>query len=283
MKTIAVYLANTKFVKLNRMNRISYSLISGLMLIMVLTLFSGTVKPEAAKRDYYQVTVYHYSGEEQEKMLDDYLGNAYLPAMHRLGINYVGVFKAHANDTSANKRLYVLLPLHSLNMLTEIPEKLDADQVYQQAGAAYIKAPVDDPPYSRLENIILRAFPLAPELKLPVLTGPRDERVYELRSYESATEEKFRNKVRMFNEGDEIGLFSRLKFNAVFYGEVLSGSRMPNLMYMTCHENKISRERNWKNFFDDPYWKKLSAMPEYQKNVSHADIDFLYPANYSDF
>lgn len=29
--------------------------------------------------------------------------------------------------------------------------------------------------------------------------------------------------------------------------------------------------------------KKLSAMPEYQNNVSHIDITFLYPAEYSDF
>lgn len=87
----------------------------------------------------------------------------------------------------------------------------------------------------------------------------------------------------MFNEGDEIGLFNRLKFNAVFYGEVIAGSKMPNLIYMTCHENKAVRDQNWKNFSDDQQWKKLSSMPEYQKNVSHIDIMFLYPTGYSDY
>jgi len=87
----------------------------------------------------------------------------------------------------------------------------------------------------------------------------------------------------MFNQGDEIGLFKKLNFNAIFYGEVLAGSKMPNLMYMTSFENKADRDEHWKTFGNDPYWKKLSAMPEYQNNVSHIDISFLYPVEYSDF
>ncbi len=60
------------------------------------------------------------------------------------------------------------------------------------------------------------------------------DRAYELRSYESPTEKLYWNKVEMFNKGDEIGLFKRLNFNAmVFYGEVVAGSRMPNLMHLT--------------------------------------------------
>jgi hypothetical protein len=134
-----------------------------------------------------------------------------------------------------------------------------------------------------METILLQAFSLAPKLQLPALKESRRNRIYELRSYESATEKIFQNKVKMFNEGDEIGLFKRLNFNAVFYGEVIAGGKMPNLMYMTCHENKTLRDANWKAFGNDPFWKKLSAMPEYQHNVSHIDITFLYPTEYSDY
>lgn len=87
----------------------------------------------------------------------------------------------------------------------------------------------------------------------------------------------------MFNQGDEIGLFKKLNFNAIFYSEVIAGSRMPNLMYMTSFENKADRDEHWKTFGNDPYWKKLSAEPEYQNNVSHIDMTFLYAADYSDF
>ncbi len=37
----------------------------------------------------------------------------------------------------------------------------------------------------------------------------------------------------MFNEGGEIELFKELNFNAAFYGEVITGSRMPNFYYLT--------------------------------------------------
>ena len=152
-----------------------------------------------------------------------------------------------------------------------------------KAGVAYLDALYTAPPYTRMEVMVLKAFPLAPQMQLPVLSGPKNERVYELRSYESATEKIFRNKVKMFNEGDEIGLFKRLNFNAVFYSEVIAGSHMPNLMYMTCFENKADRDAHWKSFSSDPFWKTLSAMPEYQHNVSLNDTRFLRPTGYSDF
>src|SRR5690606_23190700 len=138
------------------------------------------------------------------------------------------------------------------------------------------------PPYHRIETILIQAFPKSPIFNIPKLQGNRKDRVYELRSYEGPTEKLYKNKVEMFNLGDEIGLFKRLGFNAVFYGEVLAGSKMPNLMYLTTFENMVSREEHWKAFNNDPYWKKLSSSPNYQHNVSHADIVFLRPTDYSD-
>ena len=120
-------------------------------------------------------------------------------------------------------------------------------------------------------------------MKLPKLNSPNSERVYELRSYESATEKIFQNKVKMFNEGGEIDFFRRINFNRVFYSSVIDGSKMPNLMYMTTFENMADRDAHWKSFVDDPFWKTLSTMPEYQNNVSRNDITFLRPVSYSDF
>lgn len=239
--------------------------------------------PEKPSMEYYKLTVYHFRNGDQEKVLDNYFQNALLPALHRLKISNVGVFKSWANDTASDKLIYVLIPLTSLNMLTTMPAELKKDAAYVSAGAEYVGAAYNNPPYSRMEIILLEAFPLAPRLELPSLKSVKKERVYELRSYESSTEKMFENKVEMFNQGDEIGLFKKLNFNAIFYSKVIAGSKMPNLMYMTSFENKSDREEHWKIFGNDPYWKKLSAMPEYQNNVSHIDITFLYPAEYSDF
>lgn len=250
-----------------------------LLSLMVLLSWSQVGKPV---REFYQFTIYHYSSAEQEKALDNYLQNALLPALHRMNIMHIGVFKAISNDTSAKKTLYVLVPVKSLEMITRIPLKLSADKEYQSNGGDYINAVYTAPPYTRMETILLQAFPLAPQLQVPALKADKKDRIYELRSYESATEKIFKNKVQMFNEGDEIGLFKRLNFNAVFYSEVIAGGKMPNLMYMTSFENMSDRDAHWKSFSGDPAWKKLSAMPEYQHNVSHIDITFLHPTEYSE-
>ncbi len=57
---------------------------------------------------------------------------------------------------------------------------------------------------------------------------------------------------------------------------------MPNLMYMTTFENKASRDEHWKAFSADADWKKVSALPEYQHNVSKNDTMFLTPTDYSE-
>jgi hypothetical protein len=252
-------------------------------LISVVATLSSWRKEKKPAREFYQLSVYHFTTAEQEKLLDNYFQNALLPALHRAGISKAGVFKSWANDTSANKTLYVFLPLSSLDMVVKLQEKLNKDQQYISNASAYLNADYKNPAYSRMETILLRAFPLAPTMQLPALNSPKKDRVYELRSYESATQSKFENKVKMFNQGNEIGLFKRLGFNAIFYSEVVAGSKMPNLMYMTSFENRAAREEHWKAFGSDPYWKQLSAMPEYQNNVSHIDINFLFPVDYSDF
>jgi hypothetical protein len=240
----------------------------------------GSDKP---KKEIYQITVYQYTTAAQETVLNNYLKNALLPALHKKGYKNIGVFKSLANDTSAIKMLYVYMPVKSFDEQLTLVEKLNKDTAYTTAASEYNNAVYKNPPYTRMEVILLKAFPLAPQMQLPKLTAAKNERVYELRSYESATEKIYANKVHMFNEGAKILLFKRLNFNAVFYGEVIAGGRMPNLMYLTTFENKADRDAHWKNFVDSPEWKKLSAMPEYQNNISHIDISFLQPVEYSDF
>lgn len=250
---------------------------------MLFLLTSSADAGNKPKREIYQLTIYQYATAVQEAVLNNYFKNALLPALHKMGYKNIGVFKSLANDTVAVKTMYVYLPLKSLNDQLSIAEKLNKDSDYRTAGADYINAVYTAPPYTRMEVIVLKAFPLTPQMQLPNLTAPKNERVYELRSYESATEKIFANKVHMFNEGNEIDIFKRINANAVFYSEVIAGSHMPNLMYMTCYENKTDRDAHWKNFGSDPAWKKLSAMPEYQHNVSHIDITFLQALEYSDF
>lgn len=257
-----------------------------LMLLLCVFMLTAAQAQSSKQREYYQITVYHFKDAAQEKLIDDYLEHALVPTLHSMNIKTVGVFKALKNDTAADKTMYVLMPVKSLNDVADIASKLvtqmGSNTAYQQAGSQYLNAPYDTAPYTRMETILLQAFPMAPQMQLPKLSSPHKDRVYELRSYEGATEKLHASKVKMFNVGDEVGLFKKLNFNGVFYAEVLSGSRMPNLMYMTTFENMPDRETHWKAFMDSPEFKKLLAMPEYQHNVSKADINFLRPTDYSD-
>jgi hypothetical protein len=235
------------------------------------------------KGEYYQITIYHFKNTQQLAVTEAYLQSTYLPILHKIGIEKIGVFASIDNDTAVDKKLYVLLPIKRLQQLQTIATALANEAVTTNNTSSYIAAVYDKPPYERMETIVLKSFDKMPFLQTPQLTSPLTERVYELRSYEAATEQLYNKKVNMFNAGGEVALFNRLQFNAVFYAEVLAGSRMPNLMYMTTFNNKAERDDHWKTFVADAEWKTLSALPEYQYTVSKADIFFLRPTSYSDY
>jgi len=248
-------------------------------IFMMAISFSGI----AESPDYYQIQVYRLNGKVQEAKVDNFLKNAYLPALHRAGVKKVGVFKPLEKDTLNGKRVYVWMTLKSMKRLVNIQEKLAEDEEYQTKGKDFLGAPFNNVPFLRKESILLKAFAEAPKHIIPAFKTAPSERIYELRSYEAPTENLFRAKAKMFNEGGEIQLFNTLKFNTVFSAEVISGSTMPNLMYMTAYSDMADHDARWKTFGNHPEWKKLSAMPEYQNTVSKAVIILMHPTDYSDF
>jgi hypothetical protein len=253
------------------------------LLTLVFLLFAITSSVNAQVKDYYQILVYHYKTADQAKMIDGYLETAFLPFLHSNGFKQIGVFSPIANDTAADKKIYLILTLKNPQQIAEWNEKLLKAKPGETAAASYWNSPHTAPPYSRIESILLRAWEMAPKMTLPTLKSPKEQRIYELRNYESATDKLYWNKVHMFNEGGEIKLFARLNFNAVFYGDVLAGDRMPNLMYMTSFENMEDRDNHWKAFVDSPEWKKLIAMPEYKNNMSRLESILMKAKRYSDF
>lgn len=252
-----------------------------LCILLASLIITVSLAAQTSPREYYQLIIYHYTKAEQEKTIDQYLEAAFLPALQKRGMKTVGVFKPIANDTATDKQIYVWIPVKDPSVANHLPAALLKDKVYLEAGKPYLQSPHNNPAYQRMETYLAYAFELAPVHQRPRLSSDKTERIYEFRSYESPSEVYYRNKVKMFNQGGEIALFKRLGFNAVFYAEVITGSHMPNLIYMTSFENREEREKHWKTFVDDPEWKKLVADPQYQNNVSHADIILLKATPYS--
>jgi len=248
--------------------------------LLVCTLIAGTFKAEA--QAYYQLKIYSIENEIQEQRMDNYLKKAFLPALHRAGIPKAGVFKPTENEPANGMIIYVLVPLQALDQIDKLDAILLADKQYQSDGKDYIDAPYDNPPYLRIESILLKAFREMPETGVPVHSTPPSERIYELRSYQGATEKYYQRKVEMFNEGGEVNIFKELGFNPVFFGEVISGPSMPNLMYMTSFANEASQKEHWSAFSNNPAWKILKEMEIYQNTVSTINKIMLHPADYSD-
>jgi hypothetical protein len=255
-----------------------------LLAILLLTgSFYGNAQKKAAKEEYYQLRIYQYRSAGQEQQLEAYLQHALLPAVHRAKISAAGVFKALANDTAMVKKIYVVMPLKTIVQWEQLEDKIYADKQYQAAAASYLDAPNKQGVYDRVETLVLKIFPGAHTFRLPKMNSAKTDRIYELRSYESSTERQHRNKVEMFIAGGETVIFDRLGMSPVFYGRVIAGSKMPNLVYMTVHANMEARNQNWQNFGKDTAWQTLKKDPRYQNNVSHIDITYLKATSYSDF
>jgi NIPSNAP len=262
---------------------IKKNLASLVCIVLVFAFFQKSFA-KAPKREFYEIKIYTIKNIDQENRVDKYLKDAYIPAMHRMGIMNIGVFKPVKADTASfGKLIYVMTPIKSQDQILNIAKKLEADLAYQSAGSDYLDAKYNAAPFARFETMVLHAFTDAPQMILPNINGPKSDRIYELRSYEGHTEKIYQNKVRMFNAGGEVKLFKKLNFNAVFYGEVITGSHMPNLMYMTTFENKTDRDAHWKDFGSAPEWTALKTDPQYQNNVSKNTQYFLFPTDYSDY
>jgi len=253
----------------------------GILMMFVFTLTFSESSTLSAK-DFYQLKVYTIKDKAQEASVDKYLENAFLPAMHRAGVKKVGVFKPIADDAAAGTKIFVFIPIKKLDDIVKLEGKLAKDNAYQTAGSDYINALYDNPPYERIQSILIKAFEKMPNFYAPTFSTPKSEQIYELRSYEGATEKVWKKKVEMFDEAGEVELFTKLKFNAVFYGEVVSGAAMPNLMYMTTFENMDSQKKHWDAFRVHPDWEKLKGLEEYKNTVSHIDKWLMHPAEYSD-
>ena len=260
---------------------ILYPALTSLLLFMSVVFSSFAVPP--AKQMYYEVKIYRIKDKAQETTMDGYLKDAYLPALHRAGIPIVGVFKPIETDSTFGKLIYVFIPFKTIEQYAGLSDALGKDQVYAQAGKEFLDAPYNNPPFVRYESILSIAFTHMPQFKVPTFTTPKSERIYEYRSYESATEAKAAKKIQMFNEGGEIGIFESVGANAVFYAKVILGSQMPRLIYMTTYADMKSHDEHWVAFRNHPDWKRISSLEEYSHVTSITRPFLLHPTDYSDF
>ncbi|MDX9725556.1 MAG: NIPSNAP family protein [Bacteroidales bacterium] len=266
--------------KKNNLSGFGFALMA-LMLVTSISVAAFSAPPD--KQMFYELKIYRLKDPAKNAVFDRYLKDAYIPAMHRAGIPSVGVFKPVEADTAYGKMVYVFVPYKTMDQFGQVLTALENDPVYKEAGREFLDAPYSDPPFTRYESILMKAFAFMPEYKLPSFSTPRSERIYELRTYGSWTEELATKKIHMFNEGGEMEIFEKIGSNAVFYGQVIVGSERPRLLYMTTYENMQSQKEHWAAFSKHPDWLSLREKKEYANTVIKAIPYLLHPTDYSDF
>jgi NIPSNAP len=234
----------------------------------------------AGVRDYYLLRRYHLLSGPQGELTHKFAREALIPALNKLGISPVGAFGVEIGPESPS--LYLLMPSASLETLANLEAHLCADAAYLNAGAAFVNAPAQQPPFVRVESSLMIAFEGHPHLTLPPEAARHGARVFELRTYESPTDQDHRRKVEMFNSG-EFDVFEKAGFWQIFYGDTLVGARQPNLTYMIGFANLADRDRLWAAFASEPGWKKLTGSPRFnfEDIVSSITNRLLSPTDYS--
>ena len=230
-------------------------------------------------KQFYEVRTYHLGEQGDADALDAYLRDAYLPALKRQQIGPVGVLFDPMAE-AADRKTVVIIPYDNPAQLADVAQLVEADAQYREAAKDYLNRTADQAPFARISSELLVAFDCMPQLEVPTEAKQGKTRVYELRTYESATERLGELKVEMFNNG-EVPIFLDSGIRPVFFGRAIIGPQLPNLTYLTVYADDDSRTAAWKNFINHPDWKKLSAEPRYQKTVSKIDKWILAPKEYS--
>jgi hypothetical protein len=254
---------------------------------------AAQASPSAAARDYYELRAYRLKPDTSSAVLENYLEKALIPALNARGLANVGVFtevevdkkavtaKPKIGTPTAPVAIWVLINHPSLESFTQISAELNADATVQAAAPEFFRTPKSNPAYDRVDTWLLRAFAGMPKLAVPAFSKNKTpSRIFELRDYESHSEERAISKMAMFNDG-EISLMQDLGMSPVFFGQALAGPNLPHLRYITCGPDLATHLGNWKKFGPDPRWVKMKDQPTYKDNTSKNTARFIVPTAYS--
>ena len=221
---------------------------------------SGTT---AMADQYYEVRSYVLGEKGDAAAIDEYLSKALLPALGRQGVGPVGVFTNSEDDKTGSARIIVVIPHDDANSVAAVKSRVEADSGYQAAAKAYLDRGPKESPYQRIESELLIAMDCMPLAKVPDGSLDNQDRVFELRIYESPNERLGNLKVEMFNSG-EVPIFLDCKIQPIFIGQSVVGPYTPNLTYLTMYSSEAARGEAWNAFRVHPDWQVLKEVGEVQ-------------------
>lgn len=247
------------------------------------TLVSSTqaqTRVSASSNEYYQLRKYTLRSGPQGHLADQFFSGALIPALNRLGLSPIGVFRVDFGPQTPTS--YVLIPGSNVETLVNVDLLLAKDEGFLKTAQPFWNASAKEPAFERIESTLLRAFDGWPKLIVPAATAQNGKRIFQLRTYESPSLFDHVRKVEMFHHG-EFEIFRKAGCTEVFFGDALVGPNLPKLTYMLSFPDLDALNTGWDRFRNDPDWKKLSGDQRYsfEAIVSNIDNLVLSPAPYS--
>lgn len=253
------------------------------MRLCLLTLLALCVTPLAALaegKDILELRTYTLVDAEAEAQLDAYLEHALLPALQRQGLGPIGVFDQAGDSPAETIEVMLLIPGKTVAAVTNAELQLAEDGEYLDAARSYLKTPAEKPVIKRIRSELLCSFDCWPQVVVPKQAQAKTPRLFELRIYESATEQLGNLKVEMFNSG-EVPIFLDAGIAPVFMGKALIGDKLPNLTYMTVYDDEAARAAAWQKFLEHPDWLILRDVEKFKNTVSRIHKTDWVPKSYS--
>jgi len=236
--------------------------------VMAGLMVSGTFAADAP-REWIELKQYTCSSVAVRDKLMAVLDAALIPALNRQGAKKVGIFwtDKETNDGKDDygTSVFVLAAFADAAACLTAERKLLADEAFMKAAEPLFSAPMKEPLYDSCVSAVLQAFATCPTVEQ---AAKSDERMFQLRIYNSYTPERNAKKIAMFEAGGELPLFRTCGMPPVFFGEAVAGAMLPNLTYMLAFENKAKKDAAWKMFIEHPEWAKLKADTQYKDTAN---------------
>ena len=248
-----------------------------LSLILTSTLiFTGCSSEKAtdsSQKQIYEWRIYTLTGDGA--ILDSFFAETLIPAYNRCNIS-VGAFCLYTQEEKEQRYLLFVYP--DLKTYNEVRQAVWNDREFLDAARPFFETTAPDPVYSEYETYLCEAFDKIPEMRIP----DESRSLFEFRCYHSPNEEANLRKIKMFNV-EEIDLFDKVGIHSVCYGEILSGTHMPALIYLTWYKDEATHNSVWDTFKNDPDWERMRNDPEYKNTATNNRVKLLSPMPYSQF
>jgi hypothetical protein len=240
----------------------------------------GTAEETAKTREFIEFRTYTVKDETKKAQFVEILDKAFIPALNAQGIKPVGVMVPLPSETDNQNKVFVVIPHKTTDSYLNLTAQLLADETYRKNADAIFAATSKDPIYTACESSFLKCFENCPKLETPNL-GP--DRIFHARLYRSFNIERNAAKIHMFDHGGEMALFRELGVHPVFFGEALSGTKLPNITYMVTGESAEKHDMAWKTFASHPKWQEIKKNPAYADTATEISRVLLKPSPGSQF